>query len=49
MDILDFIREKFSQDYAVETVLHLVMGEYDLSEEEAFGNIKEYFDIIENV
>lgn len=47
MDPLDFIRDKFSQDCAIDTVLHLVMAQFDLSEEEAQAKIDEYFEIVE--
>lgn len=47
MDPIDFIRDKFSQDCEIETVLHLVMAHYDLSEEEAQAKIDEYFKIVE--
>ncbi len=47
MDVLDFIHDKFSQDCAVETVLHLVMLQFDLSEAEAQEKIDEYFEIVE--
>lgn len=49
MDVLDFIRDKFSQDCPVETVLHLVEAEFDLSEEEARKKIDEYFEIIDEI
>ena len=47
MDPIDFIRDKFSQDCAVDTVLHLVMAQFGLSEEEARAEIQEYFEIVE--
>ena len=47
MDPMDLIRDKFSQDCSIETVLHLVMAHFDLSEEEAQAKIKEYFEIVE--
>lgn len=46
---MDLIRDKFSQDCSMETVLHLVMAHFDLSEEEARAEIKEYFEIIEEI
>ena len=46
MEPMDLIREKFSQDCSIETVLHLVMAHFDLSEEEARALIEEYFEII---
>lgn len=47
MDIMDLIRDKFSQDCTIETVLHLVMAHFNLSEEEAQAKIDEYFEIVE--
>ena len=47
MDVLDFIHDKFSQDCAIGTVLHLLMAYYDLSAEEAQNKIDEYFEIVE--
>ena len=32
MDPMDLIRDKFSQDCTIETVLHLLMAHFDLSE-----------------
>lgn len=49
MTPLDLIRDKFSQDCSIETVLHLVMAHFDLSEEQAQAEIKAYFDIIEEM
>ena len=49
MDVLDFIRDKFSQDCSSGTVLHLVMANYNLSEEEAQKEIDSYFEIIEMI
>lgn len=48
MDVLDLIHEKFSQDCSIETVLHLVMADYGLTEDEARKKLDEYFEIIEN-
>ena len=45
-DPLDLIRDLFSQDCSIETVLHMVMAHFDLSEEEAQAKIAEYFDIV---
>ena len=45
-DPLDLIRDLFSRDCSIETVLHMVMAHFDLSEEEAQEKIKEYFDIV---
>ena len=49
MDALEFIRDKFSQDCPIDTVFHLVMSEYGLSEDEAKEKINEYFEIIESI
>lgn len=49
MDPMDLIRDKFSQDCTIETVLHLVMAHFDLSEEEAQAEIDEYFKIVEMI
>ena len=47
MDPIDLIRDKFSQDCTIETVLHLLMVHFNLSEEEAQAEIDEYFEIVE--
>ena len=47
MDIMDLIRDKFSQDCTIETVRHLIMAHFNLSEEEAQDKIDEYFEIVE--
>lgn len=47
MDPMDLIRDKFSQDCSIDTVLHLVMAHFDLSETEAQAKIDEYFEIVE--
>ena len=47
MDPMDLIRDKFSQDCTVETVLHLLMAHFDMSEEEAQAEIDEYFAIVD--
>ena len=47
MDVLDFIRDLCTRDYAIGTVLHLVMAHYGLSEEEAQKKVDEYFEIVE--
>ena len=47
MDPMDLIRDKFSQDCTIETVLHLLMSHFDLSEEEAQAKIDEYFKIVD--
>lgn len=49
MEPLDLIRDKFSQDCSVETVLHLVMAHFDLSEEEAQAEIDTYFRIVDEL
>ena len=47
MDPMDLIRDKFSQDCSIETVLHLVMAHFNMSEEEARAEIDAYFEIVE--
>lgn len=47
MDPIDLIQDKFSQDCTIDTVLHLVMAHFHLSEEEAQTKIDEYFEIVE--
>ena len=47
MEPLDLIRDKFSQDCTVETVLHLVMAHFNMSEEEARSEIDSYFEIVD--
>ena len=47
MEPMDLIRDKFSQDCAVETVLHLLMAQFEMSEEEARARIGEYFEIVD--
>lgn len=49
MDPLDLIRDKFSQDCSIETVLHLVMAHFGMSEEEAQARIDEYFRIVDEI
>lgn len=49
MDIFDLIRDKFSQDCTIETVLHLLMAHFSLSEEEAQAKIDEYFEIVDMI
>ena len=46
-DPMDLIWDKFSQDYTIETVRHLLMAHFDLSEEEAQAKIDEYFKIVD--
>ncbi len=47
MEPMDLIRDKFSRDCSIETVLHLVMENFELSEEEARAEIDEYFEIVD--
>lgn len=47
MEPMDLIRDKFAQDCTIDTVLHLVMAHFNLSEEEAQTKIDEYFEIVE--
>lgn len=47
MEPMDLIRGKFSQDCSIETVLHLLMMHFDMSEEEAQAQINEYFEIVD--
>lgn len=47
MDPMDMIRDKFSQDCTIETVLHLLMSHYDMSEQEAQAELDTYFRIVE--
>ena len=49
MDIFDLIRDKFSQDCTIETVLHLLMAHFNLSEAEAQAKIDEYFEIVDMI
>lgn len=49
MDPMDLIRDKFSQDCTIETVRHLVMAHFNLSEEEAQAKIDEYFEIVDQI
>lgn len=44
---IDLIRDKFSQDCTIETVLHLLMAHFNLSEEEAQIKIDDYFELLE--
>ena len=46
---MDLIRDKFSQDCTIETVLHLLMSHFDMSEEEAQAEIDEYFEIVDMI
>lgn len=47
MDPIDLIRDKFSQDCSIDTVLHLLMAHFNMSEKEAQTKIDEYFEIVE--
>ena len=47
MDPMDLIRDKFSQECTIETVRHLLMVHFGLSEEEAQAKIEEHFEIVE--
>ena len=49
MDPMDLIRDKFSQDCTIETVLHLLMAHFHLAEEEAQAKINEYFEIVDMI
>ena len=49
MEPMDLIWDKFSQDCTIETVLHLLMAHFDLSEEEAQAKIDEYFRIVDMI
>ena len=47
MEPMDLIRDKFSQDCTIETVLHLLMAHFDMTREEAQTQIDKYFEIVE--
>lgn len=47
MEPMDLIRDKFSQDCTIETVTHLLMSHFDMSEEEAKAELDTYFRIVE--
>ena len=47
MEPMDLIRDKFSQDCTIETVLHLVMAHFDMSEEEVQAEIDSYLEIVD--
>ena len=49
MDPMDLIRDKFSQDCTIETVLHLLMAHFGLSEKEAQAKIDKYFEIVDMI
>ena len=47
MEPMDLIRDKFSQDCTIETVLHLLMSHFDMSEEAAQAEMDTYFRIVD--
>ena len=47
MEPMDLIRDKFSQDGTIKTVLHLLMAHFDMTEEAAQAEIDSYFEIVE--
>ena len=47
MEPMDLIRDKFSQDCTVETVTHLLMSHFDMTEEAAKAEIDTYFRIVD--
>lgn len=49
MTPMELIRDKFSQDCTIETVTHLLMSHFDMSEQEAQAEIDEYFRIVEMI
>ena len=49
MEPIDLIRDKFSQDCTVETVLHLLMSHFDMTEEAAQAEIDTYFRIVDMI
>lgn len=49
METMDLVQDKFSQDCAIEAVLHLVMAHFNLSEEEAQMKLDEYFEIVDMI
>ena len=49
MEPMDLIRDKFSQDCTIETVLHLLMSHFDMSEEQAQAEIDTYFRIVDMI
>ena len=49
MEPIDLIRDKFSQECTVETVRHLVMEHFDMSEEMAQNEIDSYFEIVDQM
>ena len=49
MEPMDLIRDKFSQVCTIETVLHLLMSHFDMSEEQAQAEIDIYFRIVDMI
>ena len=49
MEPMDLIRDKFSQDCTIETVLHLLIAHFDMTREEAQTQIDEYFEIVDRM
>ena len=49
MEPMDLIRDKFSQDCTVETVLHLLMVHFDMTEEQAQAETDTYFRIVDMI
>ena len=47
MEPMDLIRDKFSQDCTIETVLHLLMAHFNMTEEQAQAEIDAYFEIVD--
>ena len=47
MEPMNLIWDKFSQDCTIETVLHLLMAHFDMSEKEAQAEIDKYFEIVD--
>ena len=47
MEPMDLIRDKFSQDCTIETVLHLLMAHFDMAPEQAQAEIDSYFQIVD--
>ena len=49
MEPMDLIRDMFSMDCSIETVLHMVMAHFDLPEEKAQALLDKYFEIVEGM
>lgn len=49
MEPLDLIRDKFSQDCTIETVRHLLIAHFDMSEEQAQAEIDKCFEIVDMI